>query len=226
MLYLLDTANLVNIEKTFDTYPMDGVTTNPTIISQENTDFFEHLNKIRTIIGEDSMLHVQLVSTNFEDMIKEAKYLLEKMGDNIYIKIPVTSQGIKTMKYLHKSGVKITATAVFTALQALTAAKAGADFVAPYVNRSDNINSDGVAMVSAIVKLFKNYGMKTQVLAASFINVQQVYDTIVAGAHAVTVNMSTFENALKHPLTDTSIERFTSDWESIYGVGNTIVDLK
>lgn len=225
MLYLLDTANLANIKKTFDIYPMDGVTTNPTIISKENTDFFEHLNKIRTIIGEDAMLHVQLVSTNYEDMIKEAKYLLGKISDNVYIKIPVTPQGIKAMKHLHKSGVKVTATAVFTALQALTAAKAGADFVAPYVNRSDNISSDGVAMVSSIVKLFKNYNIKTKVLAASFMNVQQVYDTIVAGAHAVTVNMNTFENALRHPLTDSSVEKFTSDWESVYGVGNTIIDL-
>lgn len=225
MLYLLDTADLEDIRKAFDIYPMDGVTTNPTIIAKENTDFYEHLTKIRTIIGEDSMLHVQILSTTSDEMIKEAKNLLEKISGNVYIKIPVTPEGIKAMKHLHKSGVKITATAVFTALQALTAAKAGADFVAPYVNRSDNISSDGVSMVGNIVELFNKFGFTTRVLAASFMNVQQVYASMMVGTHAVTVNMDTFENSLKHPLTDYSVDRFIQDWEGVYGEGKTTYNI-
>ncbi|MCF8019535.1 MAG: fructose-6-phosphate aldolase [Vallitaleaceae bacterium] len=225
MLYLLDTANLANIEKAFDLYPMDGVTTNPTIIAKENIDFIEHILKIRSIIGQDAMIHVQVLGSTAVEMIEEANNLLDKIGGNLYIKIPVTSQGIKAMKHLHNASVKITATAVFTALQALVAAKAGADFVAPYVNRSDNISSDGVGMVGEIVDLLKAYNFTTKVLAASFMNVQQVHASMKVGSHAVTLNLDTFENSIRHPLTDSSVDQFVKDWEDIYGKDKTTFNL-
>jgi fructose-6-phosphate aldolase 2 len=225
MLYLLDTANLANIEKAFDLYPMDGVTTNPTIIAKENINFIEHILKIRAIIGKDAMIHVQVLGSTAEEMIEEAYHLLEKIGGNLYIKIPVTSQGLKAMKHLHNAGIKITATAVFTALQALVSAKAGADFVAPYVNRSDNISSDGASMVGEIVDLLKGYNFTTKVLAASFMNVQQVHASMLVGSHAVTLNLDTFENSIRHPLTDSSVDQFVKDWEDIYGENKTTFNL-
>lgn len=168
MLYVLDTANLEQIKRAFDLYPMSGVTTNPTIISKENRNFLDILKEIREIIGEDKMLHVQAVSLKSEDIVREAEYLKKTIGGNIYIKVPVFAEGIKAMKILKKKGIKITATAIFTAQQALMAAIAGAEFVAPYVNRIDNITGNGINVVSQIVKLFVIHHIDAKVLAASF----------------------------------------------------------
>jgi len=196
MLYILDTANLEQIKRAFDLYPMSGVTTNPTIISKENRNFLDILEEIREIIGEDKMLHVQAVSLKAEDIVKEAEYLNDTIGGNIYIKIPVIPEGIKAMKILKKKGIKITATAVFTAEQALMAAIAGAEFVAPYVNRIDNISGNGVCVVAQIVKLFEIHHIDAKVLAASFKNVQQVHEVILAGAHSATVNAEIMDGLL------------------------------
>ncbi|MCT4605445.1 MAG: fructose-6-phosphate aldolase [Marinisporobacter sp.] len=226
MLYLLDTANLEAIKKAYNFYPMDGVTTNPTIISKEKRDFLEILKNIREIIGVESMLHVQAVSTNAEKMVEEALYLNKVIGGNLYIKIPVTKEGIKAMKILQSKGIKITATAIFTAQQALMAAMAGAEFVAPYVNRIDNISGNGVGVVDEIVQLFELYGLDAKVLAASFKNVQQVHCVSLTGAQSVTVNPEIMDKILEHPLTDWSVDQFITDWESVYGVEKTTLDVK
>lgn len=226
MLYLLDTADLNSIEKAFDFFPMSGVTTNPTIISKENRNFLEILKDIRAIIGEDSMLHVQALSTNSSDIVKEAEYLNKVIGGNIYIKIPVITEGIKAMKILKNKGIKTTATAIFTSQQALIAAKCGAEFVAPYVNRIDNISGDGVGVVSDIVNLFDLYDIDSKVLAASFKNVQQVNDVAQVGAHSVTINYEILQKLLEHPLTSWSIDQFINDWEGVYGKGKLTIDVK
>ncbi|PKM96331.1 MAG: fructose-6-phosphate aldolase [Firmicutes bacterium HGW-Firmicutes-1] len=225
MLYLLDTANLSEIRKAYDLYPMDGVTTNPTIIAKEQVKFIDHLKEIRSIIGTESMLHVQVLGSTAETMIEEALYLQEQLGGNLYIKIPATTQGIKAMKTLNKKGFKLTATAIFTAQQALMAAKAGADFVAPYVNRIDNISGSGVSVVEDIVHLFNTFGIDTKVLAASFKNVQLVHNSLLVGAHSITVNMETFDMLIEHPLTDWSVDQFVKDWEQVYGRGKTVLDI-
>jgi len=226
MLYILDTANLKQIKRAFDLYPMSGVTTNPTIISKENRNFLDILKEIREIIGEDKMLHVQAVSLKAEDIVKEAEYLKETIGGNIYIKVPVIAEGIKAMKILKKKGIKITATAIFTAEQALMAAIAGAEFVAPYVNRIDNITGNGAGVVAQIVQLFNIHHIDAKVLAASFKNVQQVHEVILAGSHSVTVNSEIMDGLLKHPLTDWSVNQFVVDWESVYGKGRYTCDVK
>ncbi|PKM51648.1 MAG: fructose-6-phosphate aldolase [Firmicutes bacterium HGW-Firmicutes-7] len=225
MLYLLDTANLSEIRKAYDLYPMDGVTTNPTLIANEQVNFIDHLKEIRLIIGEESMLHAQVLSNTAETMIEEAQYLLEKIGGNLYIKIPATSQGIKAIKILSQKGIKLTATAIFTAQQALMAAKAGAAFVAPYVNRIDNISGSGVSVVEDIVRLFDTFDINTKVLAASFKNVQLVHNSLLTGAHSITVNMETFDMLIEHPLTDWSVDQFVKDWELQYGRGKTVLDM-
>ncbi len=226
MLYLLDTADLKAIERAYNFYPMDGVTTNPTIISKEKRDFLDILKDIRKIIGEESMLHVQAVSLTAEKMVEEAEYLSRVIGGNLYIKIPVIPEGIKAMKILKQKGIKITATAIFTAQQALMAAMAGAEFVAPYVNRIDNISGDGVDVVAQIVQLLGQYDLDAKVLAASFKNVQQVHSVALAGGQSVTVNPEILDAMLMHPLTDWSIDQFVNDWESVYGIGKTTLDVK
>ncbi|OPD21259.1 transaldolase [Clostridium botulinum] len=217
MLILLDTANIESIKNINDIYPLDGVTTNPTIISKEKKDFMGILREIRNVIGEEKMLHVQVIGSKAEDMIEETVYLNKKIGGNLYIKIPVTEQGIKAMKKLSKEGYKITATAIFTAQQALMAAKAGAEFVAPYVNRIDNLMGDGIKVVSDIVNIFETYNINSKVLAASFKNTEQIHNACLKGAHSVTVNEDLINQLIYHPLTDLSVDNFVKDWENQYG---------
>lgn len=216
MIYILDTANLQEIKRAYEFYPMEGVTTNPSIISKEKEDFIKILKNIREIIGNDSMLHAQVLSLKAEDMIEEAKYIAEQVGGNIYIKIPVTPEGIKAIKILSKEGYKITATAIFTAQQALIAAKAGAKFVAPYVNRIDNISGNGVEVVGEIIKLLEFNNLNTKVLAASFKNVQQVNDVALRGCQSVTVGSDIMDKLIEHPLTELSVKQFINDWENVY----------
>ncbi|MBN1066706.1 fructose-6-phosphate aldolase [Clostridium botulinum] len=216
MIYILDTANLQEIKRAYEFYPMEGVTTNPSIISKEKGDFIKILKNIREIIGNDSMLHAQVLSLKAEDMIEEAKYIAEQVGGNIYIKIPVTPDGIKAIKILSKEGYKITATAIFTAQQALIAAKAGAYFVAPYVNRIDNISGNGVEVVGEIIELLEFNNLNTKVLAASFKNVQQVNDVALRGCQSVTVGSDIMDKLIEHPLTELSVKQFINDWENVY----------
>ena len=148
MLYLLDTANVKEIEKAAEVFPLAGVTTNPSIIAQEKRSFFTILKEIRAIIG-DRMLHAQVLGETCEDIIRDAETLQEKIGGNLYIKVPVSIEGYKAMPKLKQMGMKVTATAIYTPGQALLAAQAGVDFTAPYLNRIDNISGMGVTVVQA-----------------------------------------------------------------------------
>lgn len=226
MQYILDTANLEEIKRAFDLYPMSGVTTNPTIISKEKRSFLDILKEIREVIGEDKMLHVQAIGTTSEEIVKEAEYLQEVIGGDFYIKIPVIPEGIKAMKILKIKGIKITATAIFTADQALMAAVAGAEYVAPYVNRIDNISGNGVDVVRQIVQLFKLHNINAKVIAASFKNVQQVHEVALAGGQSVTVNAEIMDGLLSHPLTDSSVNQFINDWENAYGKSKVAYNTK
>lgn len=225
MIYILDTANLEAIQREIEYYPIDGVTTNPTIIAHEKTDFAELISGIRKIIGKDRMLHVQTTGMNCASIVKEALALKEFVGGNFYVKVPTSREGVKAMGVLKSKGVKVTATAIFTQQQALICARAGADFVAPYVNRLDNISSDGVSVVTDILTLFKSYELPTRVLAASFKNVEQVHKISLAGVHAVTINPELMDHLLYHPLTNQAISDFTADWESVYGTRTGILDV-
>ena len=155
MLFMVDSADLNGIRKCAEFFPIAGVTTNPTIVSAAKTDFKKLLLDIREIIGDDKMLHVQVTSSDAEDMVREAEMLRSLVGGNFYVKIPITEQGLKAIQMCKKEGIGVTTTAIFTQQQALIAAKAGASFVAPYVNRLDNIVSDGVHVVEEVVDLCK-----------------------------------------------------------------------
>lgn len=224
MLYLLDSANTEEIKKACDIFPLAGVTTNPTIITKEKKPFFELLREIRSIIG-DKMLHVQVLGTTTEDMIKDAARIREEVDGELYVKIPVSDAGYKAMQILKKEGCGVTATAIYTPQQALIAANCGADFTAPYVNRIDNISGMGVNVVSMITELFDLHGLDTKVLAASFKNVQQVHEVALTGAQSVTVGSEILWKLAEHPLTDMSVEQFTKDWENQYGAGKCIYNM-
>lgn len=217
MLFLIDTAKLEDIRRVCEYYPIAGVTTNPTIISREKTEFKKLICDIREIIGENKQLHVQTTATEAKEILREAEMIRSTVGGNFYIKIPITKEGLRATEMCKKMGIGVTMTAIFTQPQALMAARAGADFVAPYINRLDNIVSDGVNVVNEIVDIFKVYDIKTQVLAASFKNVEQVHKVSMTGAHAVTINPDLFDMMIYHPLTYYAIDDFTADWQQVYG---------
>ena len=223
MIYILDTADLNAIKHCNEFYPLSGVTTNPTIISKEKTDFWPLLESIRNIIGPEKMLHVQTTAEKAEDIVAEAKLLKERLGGNFYIKIPIGEEGLKATMMLKKIGIPVTVTAIFTPAQALLAAMAGASFVAPYANRLDNILGDGCAVVAETVELLKIYGSDCKVLAASFKNAEQVHRCEMAGCHSVTVSENILKTLATHPMTDSAIEGFKADWKSVYG-NKTIKD--
>lgn len=223
MIYFLDTADIKAIEHCNEFYPLAGVTTNPSIISKENTDFWTLVKKIRSIIGSEKLLHVQTVQTTAEKIVQEAQLLKKELGANTYVKIPIGEEGLKATAELKKLGIGVTMTAIFTPAQALIAAKAGADFVAPYVNRLDNIIGDGTEVVAQIVELIGNYGLGCKVLAASFKNAEQVHKCSLYGCHSVTVSADILKTVISHPMTDAAIRGFDSDWKMVYG-DRTILD--
>lgn len=217
MEYLIDSANLEEIKYANEFYPIAGVTTNPSLVAKEKSDFTELITSIRNIIGKDKMLHVQTTATKAEDIVTEAKMLKEKVGGEFYVKIPIGEEGLKATMMLKKEGIGVTMTAIFTSQQALIAAKAGADFVAPYVNRLDNICGDGVSVVSEIVDLFDIHGLSAKVLAASFKNVYQVQQVANCGGHTSTISFDVLKTAISHPMTDAAIAGFEKDWKGVYG---------
>ena len=225
MKYVIDTADLEAIKHINEFYPIDGVTTNPSIIAKEKTDFVERLKAIRKIIGEDKMLCAQTLQKDADLIVAESKKLQAEIGGNFYIKIPIGEAGLKATMELKKLGIKVLMTAIFTPSQALMAAKAGANLVAPYVNRIQNICGDGVGVVAEIVKQYNNFGITScQVLAASFKNVQQVNDCASVGCHYATIAPDIYKGLIGHPLTDVAIEGFEKDWQSVYG-DKQIIDL-
>lgn len=224
MIYMLDTADLSAIKKAVDLYPLAGVTTNPSIIAKENRPLKSILLDIREIIGSQRMLHAQVMGKDAETMLAEAQ-ALKGIDADIIVKVPVTQQGIKAMKLIHGYGIRITATAILTPQQALMAAMAGAEFLAPYVNRLDNICGDGTVVAAEMAQLIENYGLDAKILAASFKNVQQVHQIALAGVHSATIAPDVFDQLLVHPLTESGVQDFTSDWESVYGEGTNILDV-
>ena len=219
MRIILDTANLEDI-KYFNThFPIEGVTTNPTILSREGGDVLKLLSDIRAIIGEDKELHVQVTETEYEKMVAEAKALVAYLGNkkNTFIKIPATDVGLRATKTLSDEGYGITVTAVLTATQALLAANSGAAYVAPYVSRLENILADGVGTVEDIAIMFANNGTKCQILAASFKTAKEVLDVATVGCHTATVGSEVMAKLLAHPTTDTSIAGFAADWKKAFG---------
>lgn len=219
MIYLADTANLNELKELFYYFPIAGVTTNPTIIGAENKPLSEILPQIIDVVG-DKMIHVQVISHKAEDMLREAITYKKKfgLGDNYYAKVPVSHEGYKAIPMIKDAGINVTATAIFTQQQALVAARAGADWVAPYVNRLDNISSHGIEVVKHIVENIDRYKLNTKVLAASFKTVDQVHRVSMVGSHAATISFEILERLRSHPMTDMSLEWFERDGKHLYDI--------
>ena len=223
MIYILDTANLEAIKHCNEFYPLAGVTTNPSIIARAKADFWPLVKEIRAIIGKDKMLHVQTTQTTAEKIVEEAKLLKKELGGEFFVKIPIGEEGLKATMMLKKLNIGVTMTAIFTPTQALMAAMAGADFVAPYVNRLDNIIGDGCGVVAEIVNQLELYGSDCKVLAASFKNAEQVHKCAMVGCHSVTVTDDIMKALISHPMTDAAVAGFDKDWNGAYG-DKTILD--
>ena len=217
MLFILDTADLETIRYCNEYYPIAGVTTNPAIIALEKSDFWSLIKEIRSVIGEEKMLFVQTVQSKADKMVEEAKLLRRELGENFYVKIPANEEGIKATAELKKLGIKVTVTAIFTPMQALMAARAGASYVAPYVNKTDNVFGDGTEVVAEIVKLFELHDLDCKVLAASFRNTAQIYRCAASGCHSVTLTAESLKTLLSNPMTELVVEDFDNKWEGAYG---------
>ncbi|MBR3613736.1 MAG: fructose-6-phosphate aldolase [Clostridia bacterium] len=222
MKLLIDDANIENIKRIYEYYAVDGVTTNPSILAKNGKNPYETLKEIREFIGNDAELHVQVVSDTAEEMILEGHKIVDVLGKNTYIKIPTVQEGLKAMKKLSSEGYNITATAIYTPIQAYLAAKAGANYAAPYVNRIDNLGTNGIEVTRKIHDIFENNGLKTQILAASFKNSLQVLELCEYGVGASTVAPEIIEGFINNPNISSAVDVFTKDFEGLCGEGKTM----
>jgi len=213
MKFFIDTADLDEIREANDMGVLDGVTTNPTLISRVGvTDFDAHIAKICEIVDGD--VSAEVVSTDFKGMMEEAHHVA-KIADNVVVKIPLIKEGIKAIKALSEEGIKTNCTLCFSSTQALVAAKAGATYISPFLGRLDDISTDGMQLIAEIVTIYQNYGYDTEVLAASIRHPMHVVEAAQIGADVVTMPFKVITNLIKHPLTDIGLERFLADWDKL-----------
>ena len=213
MKLFIDTANVNEIRKANDMGIICGVTTNPSLIVKEGRDFITVVKEITEIV--DGPISAEVISLNAEEMVKEAVELYEKIGNkNIVIKIPMCEEGLKAVKSLKSKGIKTNVTLIFSAAQALLAAKAGASFVSPFVGRLDDIDRTGMELIKQIADIFKIHNIGTEIIAASIRSPIHVTDAALAGSHIATIPYKVIEQMLVHPLTTSGIEKFLDDWNN------------
>jgi transaldolase len=213
MKFFIDTANPGEIRKAHEMGVIDGVTTNPSLISKENRDFESLIKEICEII-QGLPISLEALSLNSEGMIGEARKL-SKMGENIVVKIPMTVEGLKAIKVLVSEGIKTNTTLVFSPTQALLAAKAGTTYVSPFIGRLDDISQTGMDLIEQIVTIFNNYSFESQVIVSSIRHPIHVLEAALIGADVATIPYKVIEQLVKHPLTDIGIERFLEDWKKV-----------
>lgn len=212
MKLFIDTANVDEIKEVNEWGVICGVTTNPSLIAKEGRVFQEVVKEIAEIV--DGPISAEVISLEKEGMLKEARELA-KIHPNIIIKIPMNKEGLKAVKVLDKEGIKTNVTLVFSATQALLAARAGATYVSPFVGRLDDISNPGMAIVEDIVQIFDLHGLNTEIIAASIRHPIHVLDAAKSGAHIATIPYKVFMQMLNHPLTDIGIDKFIEDWNSL-----------
>jgi len=212
MKLFIDTANVEEIKKANDMGVICGVTTNPSLIAKEGRNFEDVVKEITSIV--DGPISAEVISLDSEGMIKEAMEL-SKIHKNIVIKIPMTLEGLKAVKFLSREKIKTNVTLIFSAGQALLAAKAGATYVSPFVGRLDDIGNDGMNIIKETVEIFKNYEIDTEIIAASIRHPMHVIEAAKLGCHIATVPYKVLVQLTKHPLTDKGIDQFLKDWESV-----------
>lgn len=213
MKLFIDTANVEEIKKAAALGVLDGVTTNPSLIAREGRDLKEVIDEICSIV--DGPISAEVMSLDSEEMIKEGKEL-SKIHKNVVVKIPMCEEGLKAVYTLAKDGIKTNVTLIFSAQQALLAAKAGASFVSPFMGRLDDIGNGGIQVIEDIATIFDYYGFQTEIIAASIRSTMHVLDCAKVGAHIATVPYNVIKQMIKHPLTDIGIEKFIEDYNKVY----------
>ena len=218
MKFFIDTANLEQIKEAYDLGVLDGVTTNPSLMTKEGIsgeqNILNHYKAICEIVDGD--VSAEVISTDFEGMVKEGE-ALAKLHKNIVVKVPMIKEGIKAIKYFSGKGIKTNCTLVFSTGQALLAAKAGATYVSPFIGRLDDISYDGMQLIEDICEIYDNYDFDTEVLAASVRHTRHLLECAEIGAEVVTCPLSVITGLLKHPLTDSGLEKFLSDFKKVNG---------
>ncbi len=212
MKFFIDTANIEEITKANELGLLDGVTTNPSLVSREGRDFEELIKEICSIV--DGPVNAEVVSTEAEGMLKEARHLA-KLADNIVVKIPLIKEGLKAVKILSGEGISTNVTLCFSPIQALMAAKAGASYISPFIGRLDDISQKGMDLIEQIVAIYENYGYETEVLVASIRNPVHVLEAALIGADIATIPFKVMEQLINHPLTDIGLEKFLADWKKM-----------
>ncbi len=212
MKFFIDTASIKEIKEAASIGVLDGVTTNPSLIARESGKPEDILKQICEIV--DGPISAEVVSLDWEGMVREGR-VLAKIHKNIVVKIPITSEGLKAVKALSDEDIRTNVTLVFSPLQALLAARAGAGFVSPFVGRLDDISAPGMELISQIVQIFRNYSIQTEVIVASIRNPVHVMEAALMGADISTIPFKVIEQLVKHPLTDAGIQKFLSDWEKV-----------
>ena len=216
MKFFIDTANVDDIRKANDMGVICGVTTNPSLIAKEGRDFGEVIKEITTIVDGPISGEVKATTVDAEGMIKEGREIAA-IHPNMVVKIPMTVEGLKAVKVLSAEGIKTNVTLIFCANQALLAARAGATYVSPFLGRLDDISSPGIELIEAIVQIFDNYDIDTEIIAASIRNTVHVTECALAGADIATVPYGVIEQMTKHPLTDQGIVKFQADYKAVFG---------
>ena len=214
MKLFIDTANTEQIRRAADWGVICGVTTNPSLIAKEGRDFIEVVREITTIV--DGPISAEVVSLEANAMVEEATKLYERINNqNLVIKIPMCEEGLKATRRLSELGIKTNVTLIFSAAQALLAARAGATYVSPFIGRLDDIGQTGIDLIAQIAEIFSIHGIETEIISASIRNSIHVLDAARAGSHIATVPFKVLESMINHPLTQAGIEKFLKDWESI-----------
>ena len=212
MKFFIDTANLAQIKEAADLGVLDGVTTNPSLMAKEgikgDAAVLEHYKKICEIV--DGAISAEVIATDYEGMIKEGK-ILAALHPNIVVKVPMIKDGVKAIKYFSENGIKTNCTLIFSAGQALLAAKAGASYVSPFIGRLDDISQDGMLLIEEIRLIFDNYGFATEILAASVRHSAHLLKCAHIGADVVTCPLNVITSLLNHPLTDSGLKQFLAD---------------
>lgn len=216
MKFFIDTANVEEIRKANDMGVICGVTTNPSLIAKEGRDFNEVIREITHIVDGPISGEVKATTVDAEGMIKEGREIAS-IHRNMVVKIPMTVEGLKATNVLSKEGIKVNVTLIFSANQALLAARAGAAYVSPFLGRLDDISQTGTALIEDIVAIFSNYDIQTEIICASVRNPIHITDCALAGADIATVPYKVIEQMVHHPLTDIGIERFQRDYKAVFG---------
>lgn len=216
MKFFVDTANVEDIRKANDMGVICGVTTNPSLIAKEGRDFGEVIREITSIVDGPISGEVKATTTDAEGMIQEGREIAA-IHPNMVVKIPMTVEGLKAVKVLSAGGIKTNVTLIFSAAQALLAARAGAAYVSPFLGRLDDISTPGIDLICDITEIFQMHNIQTEIIAASVRNPIHVIDCAKAGADIATVPYGVIEQMTKHPLTDQGIEKFQADYKAVFG---------